>query len=259
MLNSTGLVGQSSKQPRALVQGFGRSVRRLSGFLRLVVGISFGTQGVQRPQRTQTRIFAMTADEAQANLDTMTGTIFVFGIPAIVLFDSRSSRSLLTTTFALDADQKLASLKNKLVVSTLLGEQILRTSVFKGCEVLVEGVVLKSNLIPLEMFDFDVILDMDWLSNHHALMDCFTKMILFKKLGYLDLKFESDRRILSTCVISALEARRLLHKGCEAYLAHVIDKSSSEVIVESVPIVCEFFDVFPEDLPSLLPDRELEF
>ena len=66
-------------------------------------------------------------------------------------------------------------------------------------------------------------------------MDCFTKKIVFKKLGYLELEFEGDRRILPTCVISALEAKRLLHKGCEAYLAHVIDKSFSEVNL----IVCQ--------------------
>ena len=104
---------------------------------------------------------------------------------------------------------------------------------FKGCEILVEGVVLKANLIPLENFDFDVILGMDWLSNHRALMDCFTKKIIFRKLGYPELEFEGDRRILPTCVILALEAKRLLHKGCEAYLAHVIDKASSEVTLDT--------------------------
>ena len=51
------------------------------------------------------------------------------------------------------------------------------------------------------------------------------------------------------------EAKRLLHKGCEAYLAHVIDKSSTGVTIESVPVVCEY----PDDLPGLPPDRELEF
>ena len=47
--------------------------------------------------------------------------------------------------------------------TTPLGERILKTSVFKGCEVVIEGMVLKANLIPLEMTDFDVILGMDWL------------------------------------------------------------------------------------------------
>ena len=75
---------------------------------------------------------------------------------------------LISSFFALHADRKLTPLKNGLVVTTSLGEIILRTSVFKGCETLVEGVILKANLISLEMDDFDVILGMDWLSNHRA-------------------------------------------------------------------------------------------
>ena len=53
-------------------------------------------------------------------------------------------------------------------------------------------------------------------------------------------------------MISALEAKRLLHKGCEAYLTHVVDKYSSKVTLDSVPVVREVLDVFLEDLPGLL-------
>ena len=59
---------------------------------------------------------------------------------------------------------------------------------FKGCEILVDG-VLKANLISLEMSDFDGILGMDWLSTHRASTDCFTKEIVFRKPGYLELEF----------------------------------------------------------------------
>ena len=83
------------------------------------------------------------------------------------------------------ANRELVPLKNKLIVNTPLGEQILRILVFKGCEIVVGGLVLKVNLIPLEVSDFDVILRMDWLSNHRASMNCFTKKIVFKKSGYL--------------------------------------------------------------------------
>ena len=83
---------------------------------------------------------------------------------------------------------------------------------FKGFEILVKGVVLKSILISLEMFDFDVILGMDWLSKHRVSMDYFTKKIVFKKSRYPKLEFEGDRRILPTCVISTLEAKRLYTK-----------------------------------------------
>ena len=64
-------------------------------------------------------------------------------------------------------------------------------------------------------------------------VDYFTKKVVFRKLGFLELEFEGDCRILLTCVISALEAKRLLHKCCEAYLAHVIDTSTSKVTLKS--------------------------
>ena len=54
--------------------------------------------------------------------------------------------------------------------------------------------------------------------NHRASMDCFAIKIVFRKSGYPELEFEDDRRILPTCVISTLEAKRLVHKGCETYL-----------------------------------------
>ena len=100
------------------------------------------------------------------------------------------------------------------------------------------------------MFDFNEILGIDWFSNHRASMDCFTKNIVFKKPRYPDLEFEGDRRILSACVISALEVKRLLYKGCEAYLAHVVNKSTLEVDLDSVLVVQEFLNIFPKDLPS---------
>ena len=60
-------------------------------------------------------------------------------------------------------------------------------------------------------------------------------------------------------VISALEAKRLLCKGYEAYLARVIDKSTLKLALDSVSVVREFPDVFSKDLSGLPPDRELEF
>ena len=89
-----------------------------------------------------------------------------------------------------------------------------------------------------------MILGMDWLSKHRTSMNCFTKKIRFEKLGYPEFEFVGNRRVLPTCVISALEVKRLLQKGCEAYIAHVIDTSISEVDLKNVSVVCEFSDVF---------------
>ena len=59
-------------------------------------------------------------------------------------------------------------------------------------------------------------------------------------------------------MILALEEKRLLHKGCEAYLAHMINTSTPKMTLENVLIRRDFLDVFLKDLPGLPPDRELE-
>ena len=90
-------------------------------------------------------------------------------------------------------------------------------------------------------------------------MDYFIKKVVFHKSGFLEFKFEGDCRVLPMYVISALKAKRLLHKDCEAYLAHVIDISTPKVTLENVPIVPEFSNVILEDLLGFPSDRELEF
>ena len=104
--------------------------------------------------------------------------------------------------------------------------------ILKVCEIMIDNVVIEVNMILFGMYAVDVILKMNWLFNHGASMDCFTKKIVLSKSGYLELEFEGDQRILPTCVILILEAKRLLHKRCEAYLAHVINKSFFEITLD---------------------------
>ena len=60
-------------------------------------------------------------------------------------------------------------------------------------------------------------------------------------------------------LISAIIARKMLKRGCRVYLAVVRDIEAIKGVVEKVSVVCEFPDVFPEQLPGLPPDREIEF
>ena len=59
----------------------------------------------------------MTANEAQANPDTVTRIMFVFGRPTRVLFYFGFSRSFVSSSFALHVDWELSLLKNKLVIT----------------------------------------------------------------------------------------------------------------------------------------------
>ncbi|KAA3462082.1 Gag protease polyprotein [Gossypium australe] len=56
-----------------------------------------------------------------------------------------------------------------------------------------------------------------------------------------------------------MKALNYVRKGCEAYLAYMIDTKVLEKKVESVPVVNEFPDAFPEELSGLPSIREVEF
>ena len=60
-------------------------------------------------------------------------------------------------------------------------------------------------------------------------------------------------------MISAATARTMVRKGCEAYLAYVIDTKKAEPILSDIPTVCDYPDVFSEELSGLPPQREIEF
>ena len=102
MLSGSSSVGQSFSQLQALVQGFGWSVVRPTVAPKFEAESSFGAQRSQA--RTQTRIFAMSVGKAQTNPNTMIGTMLVFGTSAQVLFNSRLSRSFISSPFALHVD-----------------------------------------------------------------------------------------------------------------------------------------------------------
>ena len=64
----------------------------------------------------------------------------------------------------------------------------------------------------------------------------------------------------SSVWLFAMNESRMLIKGCVRYLASIVDTMKKVVIeLADVCVVCRFPDVFPEELPRLPPDREIEF
>nr|GFD37428.1 putative reverse transcriptase domain, aspartic peptidase domain protein [Tanacetum cinerariifolium] len=60
-------------------------------------------------------------------------------------------------------------------------------------------------------------------------------------------------------IISALQARTLLSHGCEGFLATIHDTTSEVLSIHDQPIVSEYPDVFPDELPGIPSVREVEF
>nr|GFC55418.1 hypothetical protein [Tanacetum cinerariifolium] len=64
-------------------------------------------------------------------------------------------------------------------------------------------------------------------------------------------------------IIACTKTQKYIQNGCQVYLAQVTSKKaedkSEEKRLEDVPIIREFPEVFLEDLPGLLPVRQVEF
>ena len=103
------------------------------------------------------------------------------------------------------------------------------------------------------------ILVMDWLSAHHAVLECFNKVVKLSISSKPMMRYHGDRNVVSPCLISTLTARRLLAKGCQRILAYVLDTKKKVPILEKIPIVKDFLEVFLEELPELSADKEIEF
>ena len=115
------------------------------------------------------------------------------------------------------------------------------------------------DLVALDVRDFDVVLGMDWLSRHRTTLDCYKKEVKFHRPGKLKVKFQGIHRELSFSMIFAMAARRMLCKGCQGYLAYMVETGKEGTMVDEIPVVREFPDVFPDDIAGLPPDREVEF
>ena len=224
-----------------------------------VAGQSSGRSVGRPPQRPQTRLFTLADAEAIASPDVVAGTASLFSRVIRVLFDPGSSRSFVGPRVSEFVDRPLKSLDPPIVVTTPLGEQLVCEFVYPGCVMSIGSVQLEVNLIPLDLRDFDVIVGMDCLSRYRARMECHSKRVWFSLSDGTEAVFSGDRPSVRTNMISWMSARRLIRTGCTAFLAHVRDTTSSTSSVPDVPVVQEFPDVFPEDLPGVPPDREIEF
>ena len=144
-------------------------------------------------------------------------------------------------------------------VSTPVGECVIVEKVYRSCLVTFLGSNTYVELIILELVDFDVIFGMTWLSPNFAILDCNAKIVTLAKPWKDPLVWEGDYTSTPVRIISFHRAKRMVSKGCLAFLAHLRDDTSQVPSIESVSIVREFLDVFPADLPGMPPDRDIDF
>ncbi|GJW81734.1 putative reverse transcriptase domain-containing protein [Tanacetum coccineum] len=108
------------------------------------------------------------AREARQDLNIMTGTFTLNDHYATTLFDSGADYSFVSVTFIPLLDIVPSDLGSNYEIEIASGQLVEIDKVIKGCKLEIEGHVFDINLIPFGSGSFDVIIRMDWLSDHKA-------------------------------------------------------------------------------------------
>ncbi|KAI3665770.1 hypothetical protein L6452_44401 [Arctium lappa] len=211
------------------------------------------------PPKAPSRAFQMSTNEAREAADVVSGMFLVNSLPTRVLFDSGANRSFVSTSFCKNLPTPCSLLNDALVVEVANGDHLVVRSCYVGCTLELGGELFAIDLLSTDIGGFDVIVGMDWLAKHDADIFCSKKLIRvpLPKGGEVLVYGEKSRR--TNTIISSLKARKKLAKGCESYLAYVVDAKLEKKMLEEVEVVCDYPDVFPDDLPGLPPERQVEF
>ncbi|GJY19709.1 putative reverse transcriptase domain-containing protein [Tanacetum coccineum] len=196
--------------------------------------------------------------DAEIGPNVVTGTFLLNNRYASVLFDSGSDRSFVNTRFSSLLDIKPIKIEDSYEVELADGRIVSTNTVLKGCTLSLVNHIFEIDLMPIELGTFDVIIGMDWLVKHDAVIVCGEKVV---RIPYENktLIVEGDKGGSRLKVISCIKARKYVEQGCHLFLAHVMKKKSKEKRLEDVPVIRDFPEVFPEELPGLPPPRQVEF
>jgi hypothetical protein len=178
----------------------------------------------------------MTSDEAQQSQHVVLGMFLASLHPATILFNSGASHSFILSSFVTKHSLPIATTKHTMHVSSPGGE--MRTKhICLVVSITISGVDFPSNRILLDTKGTDIILGMDWLSKYDRVIQCARMAMRLSKKDETTVEFVA--RVQS-------DQGSMLNQ-------------TKVVALEDIILVQEYHDVFPEELPTMPPDSDIEF
>jgi len=184
------------------------------------------------------RVHYTTIEEIPAS-EVVTNDMFLVNQqPSVVLFDSRALHSFMCQAFASKHGQSVVDIdKGKFCISAA-SNQISTNQLVRDVHLAIEGRNYSADLVILPGLGIDVILGMNWISDHGVLIDTSTRVIMLR-----------EPNIKEAFLVQLPRDEDIRHAA----------NAIRPLTVAEIPVVCEFSDVFLEDLPGLPPDRDIEF
>eukprot|EP00253_Pinus_taeda_P013536 PITA_13536 len=115
------------------------------------------------------------------------------------------------------------------------------------------------NILPLG--SYNVLIGMDWLEKHWSLVDCKTKVIYYRDQHGNMKEMQGIKRPMHIRPITATQLANRIRKRCQIYAIQVgyADAKDKIAALNYIPVIREFTDVFPEEIPELPPKGNIDF
>jgi hypothetical protein len=208
------------------------------------------------------RVFA-TVDHRQAeHQNTVIETSGLLkGKTISILFDSGATDSFISSSLIEKCGLAVVGQGVKWQVELASGAKMTTDLCVQGCNLRLGPFSTNVDLRVIPLGSYGVVLGMDWLSTHEAKIDCRKKLIhCLDDLGKPNTILGIQRPI-SLQMISAMQLKRCMRKGCQLLAVSINDlmeKEDKEIILEH-PLLKEFADVFPTEIPGMPPKRDIDF
>ncbi|XP_057782057.1 uncharacterized protein LOC130999990 [Salvia miltiorrhiza] len=164
-----------------------------------------------RPPQYQ-RMYAIDQKNQDKNQGNLTGIGELKGVPIVILFDTGTSHSFISYTCVDTLELNVEPAQLHLRVATPLGKVTTVTHVCPNLEFELGPLKLKAKTLRLmRMWSTYIILGMDWLAEHYAVIQCEQRQISFQPPGKEPTYFYNiNRKWKKTPIIFALQANKIL-------------------------------------------------
>ncbi|XP_017640166.1 uncharacterized protein LOC108481562 [Gossypium arboreum] len=160
--------------------------------------------------RAPARTYAISAREEATALNVIASTFYLFDVTIYALIDPGSTYSYIFTTLVTGKKLPIKSTEYDIQVTNPLGQSVIVNLVCRKCPLKIKGCEFLIDLMLLPFWEYDVILGMDWLSLHDAVVNSRQKQIDLKCLTREVISVEADRPISIARIISTIPAHRLI-------------------------------------------------
>ncbi|XP_058768128.1 uncharacterized protein LOC131641848 [Vicia villosa] len=203
-----------------------------------------------KPKKAQVggRVFALVGTQTQNEDRLIRGTCFINSTPLITIIDTGATHCFIAADCIKRLGLVLSSMNGEMVVEVPAKGLVTTSLVCLKCPLSIFNRNFAVDLVCSPLSGMDVILGMNWLEYNYVHINCYNKTVRF-----------SSAEEEEAGLVSPKQFRQLLKEGAEMFSLMATLSIENQTIINELQVVREFPEVFPDEIPDVPPERDVEF